>query len=123
MDLSECRAKLETVEMDDRVKRDGRGKLAVCCREFQQIPLTEIHLRAFPAAHCDRGRGQVDTDHADTPPGQPGCRVSWPAPQVSNWCALASLLGKASQQGPVERLAVELIAELLQIRLATMSQL
>src|SRR5580658_4900832 len=104
--LSECRAQLVPLKMDNRIKGNRRPELTVCGREFQQVPLAEFHLRVFPAAHRDRGRGQVDTDHGKTPPGQPGCDVPGAAAQIGNWRAVVSLFGQASQQGPVERLTL-----------------
>ena len=95
-----------------RVERDHRPELAVRGRQVEEIARAELDLRVIPAARGDHGRRQVDADGADAVVGEPGRDVPGAAAHVSDRRARLRLLDEAGQQGPVERLARELVAEL-----------
>lgn len=117
MDLPECPAQPGRLKMDDRVERDGSRELTVGRRKPEEIALTELHLRIVPAAGGDHGRRQVDTDRGYATAGEPGCHMPRAAPEIGDRRTVFSLLGKAGQQSPVERLSCELVAEALQVLL------
>ena len=88
---------------------------------LKEIPLPKLRVRVVTAADGDHGQGQVDADWGHALAGWPGRNVPGAASQIGDRRADAGLLGEAGQQGPVERLVSQLVAEAVPYCSATVS--
>ena len=98
-------------EMDDRVERHDRPQLTVPGRQREQVAQAEFGHRMLPAGHGDHAVGQIDADHGRAVPGQPARDVARAAAEVGHRRTVPGLLDEGAEQGPVEWLVREFVAE------------
>jgi hypothetical protein len=111
VDLLKAPVQLTGLQVDDRVQRGHRAELTVRGRQVEEVPVAEFGLGVVPAADGDHAGGQIDADRGDPPAGQPAGDVAGAAAQIRDRRARFRLFGEAAQQGPVERLVGQFVAE------------